>query len=271
MGLFALQKTLTSMQNVYFGTLLQINSRSLHPSLSSLNHVNYMDPIVNFNGFGYDHVKDDYKVIRWLYFYDNAGVDELRREYLDVEPMWEIYNLRCNSWRKLDIKMPCSGSNEKLYVNGMCHWWSLNDDNNYSNAEPRLVSFDLCNEVFLTTPLPSDMVDRYDICHLTFLNGSIGFIMYDETTTFNIRILGELGVKESWDKIFTVELLPYIERPIGVGKKGDIFFRKDDDELVSSDLSIQMIKELDAKGCECWCYIAIYKDSLLPIEGLLTI
>lgn len=95
--------------------------------------------------------------------------------------------------------------------------------------------------------------------------------MYDETTTFNIRILGELGLKESWAKIFTVQLLPCIGRPIGAGKKGDIFFRKDDDELVRFDLSTQMIKDLGVKGYEFWCQIAIYKDSLLPMGGLLSI
>jgi len=244
------------------------NEFKVIPSSPFLSQSPYMDPIVYFNGFGYDHVRDDYKVVQWLYFYDNAGVDESRREYLDVQPMWEIYSLRSNSWRKLDIKMPCSSSNEKFYVNGVCHWWSLKDDNNRSNVEACLVSFDLCNEVFLTTPLPSDMDGRYDFCHLTFLNRSIAFIMYDETTTFNIRVLGEFGVKESWVKIFIVELLPCIGHPIGTGKKGDIFFRKDDDELVWFDLSTLMIKELGVKGYKIWCHIAIYKDSLLPIGGL---
>lgn len=95
------------------------NEFKVIPSSPFLSQSRYMVPVVEFNGFGYDHVRDGYKVIRWLYFDDNAGVDEPKREYLYVEPMWEIYSLRSNSWRKLDIKMPSSGSNDNLYVSGV--------------------------------------------------------------------------------------------------------------------------------------------------------
>jgi molecular chaperone HtpG len=254
------------------------------PFLSQLSQSRYVDPIVYFNGFGYDRVRDDYKVIRWLSYYpitdvdepwdedlslDNTGVDEPKEKYLDVDRMWEIYSLRSNSWRKLDIEMPCRHANEKLYMDGVCHWWSILDGINCYEVEPRLVSFDLCNEVCLTTPLPSDIIERYDLLHLTLLNGSIAFIIYDETTTFHIRILGEFGVKESWVEVFVVEPLPGIERPIGAGKNGHIFFRKDDNEIVWFDLSTQMIEELGVKGNKYYgCHIIIYKDTLLPTGGL---
>jgi len=131
------------------------------------------------------------------------------------------------------------------------------------------VSFDLYNEVFLTTSWPSDIIERRDLLQLTLLNGSITFIIYDETTTFHIRILSELGVKESWAKVFVVEPLPGIEHPIGAEKKCDIFFRKDDDELVWFDLSIQIIEELGVKGNKYYCgHIIVYNDNLLPIGGL---
>jgi F-box interacting protein len=132
--------------------------------------------------------------------------------------------------------MPSSSTNDKLYIDGMCHWLSRTDDHISFEVERHLVSFDLRNEAFLTTMLPSDITEHYVLLHL--LNGSIAFIKYDETTTFDIRILGEIGVKESWAKIFVVESLPCIECPIGAGKKGDIFYIKDDDELVWSSLHI---------------------------------
>jgi molecular chaperone HtpG len=244
------------------------------PFLSQLSQSRYVDPMVYFSGFGYDHVRDDYKVIRHLTSYPKtddyiSDVDEPWEDDVDFRHMWEIYSLRSNSWRKLDIEMPSTYGIEKLYMNGVCHWWGVLVDDNTAKEEPRLVSFDLCNEVCLTTPWPSDIIERLDLVHLTLLNGSIAFIIYDETTTFHIRILGELGVEESWAKVFVVEPLPGIERPIGVGKKGDIFFIKDDDELVWFDLSTQMIEELGVKGNKYYRGdIIIYKDSLLPIGGL---
>jgi molecular chaperone HtpG len=258
------------------------NEFKVIPSSPFLYQSRYYDPMVDCHGFGYDHLKDDYKVIRWMCFFpitdvdepweedlslDNTSVDEPMEEDLDLCPMWEIYSLRSNSWRKLNIEMPCSRAYEKLYMDEVCHWLSQTDDPNSYEVERCLVSFDLCNEVFLTTMLPSDITERYVLLHLTLLNGSIAFIKYDETTTFDIRILGEIGVNESWAKVF-VELLPCIERPIGVGKKGDIFFIKDDDELVWFDLSTQMIEDLGVKGHKDFCHIIIYKDNLLPIGGL---
>jgi molecular chaperone HtpG len=243
------------------------NEFKVIPSSPFLSQSRYMTPLVPFHGFSYDHVRDDYMVIRYLSFSDTDTDEPRKEDYSYVDPMWEIYTLRSNSWRKLDFEMPYSCANEKLYVDGMCHWWTLSDDNNRSDVDPRLVSFDLCNEVFLTTNLPSDMVGRHNTLHLTLLNGSIAFIIYDETTTFHIRIFGELGVDESWTNVFIVDPLPSIEHPIRAGKKGDIFFRKYDDELVWFDMNTRMIKDLGVKGYKYNCHIIIYKGSLIPIGG----
>ena len=247
------------------------------PSSPFLYQSSHTEPEVTYHGFGYDHVRDDYKVVRWISFYIITDDEEPWQEYLDFEPiwlLWEIYSLRSNSWRKLDIEMPfCWPVNKKLHLEGVCHWITQMDDKNTSDQEsPRVVSFDLCNEVFLTTPLPSDIVESLDFMCLTLLNEAIAVIIYDETTTFQISILGELGVKESWTKIFNVEPLPCIASPIGIGKKGDIFFRNNDDEVVWFDSNTQIIKELGlkigVKGRLDTCNIVIYKDSLLPIGGL---
>jgi len=232
----------------------------------------YMQPLVYSNDFCYDHVRDDYKVIRRLSFFYIINIDEQWVEDSYVDPMWEIYSLRSNSWRKLNIEIPCCNSenspNEKAHVDGMCHWLSLTDESNCHSVEPHMVSFDLYNEVFLTTPLLSGVVELYDSLHLTLLNGSIAFILQDQENTFHVRILGELGVKESWTKIFIVDPLPCIERLIGMGIKGSIFFKKYDNELIWFDLSTRMIEEIGVKGCEYYCQIIIYKDGLLPIENL---
>jgi hypothetical protein len=38
--------------------------------------------------------------------------------------------------------------------------------------------------------------------------------------------LGELGVKESWTNLFTVDILPSIEHPIEPEEKNIIFFER---------------------------------------------
>jgi hypothetical protein len=81
------------------------------------------------------------------------------------------------------------------------------------------------------------------------LNGSIAFIVnYEEKATFHISILGELGVKESWTKLFIVGPLPCLEYPIGAGKKGNILIRKKDNKLAWFDLSTGMIDEIGVRA-----------------------
>lgn len=72
---------------------------------------------------------------------------------------------------KLDVHVPQSFHEIvgfQVYMNGMCHWLGE------SAPGDCLVSFDLRNEVFLTTPMPSDMVEIR-----TFINSTYEFNMAD--------------------------------------------------------------------------------------------
>lgn len=105
--------------------------------------------------------------------------------------------------------------------------------------------------MLFTTPTPLDLDDWFDDgmrwLILAVLNGFITLISYHvKMATLNISILGELGMEESWIKFFTVAPLPCVERPIGVGTKGEIIFLRKDGELAWFDLSTHMIGEL---GC----------------------
>ncbi|GAU21381.1 hypothetical protein TSUD_32100 [Trifolium subterraneum] len=207
------------------------------------------------HGIGYDHLKDDYKVIRRVEF-DNRSFDFLFDRELSMEedlaiskePLWEIYSLRSNSWKKLDVDMSMVMFPEEVeyiarfYMDGMCHWWDNVEKD--SSDKTYFVSFDVSNEVFFTTPMP-DVDDTFDLRlvkrRLVMLNGSITSW---ETGTLQISILGEIGVKESWTKLFIVGPLPYFNRPIGAGKNGDIFFVNKDVELACFNLDTGTIVEL---------------------------
>ncbi|KAK7393034.1 hypothetical protein VNO78_21485 [Psophocarpus tetragonolobus] len=247
----------------------------------------FRDPMIRFHGFGYDHVRDDYKVIRRVHFYEliSSDLDPLNVSWEDVSwgdvsipPLWEIYSLKRNSWRKLDVDMPeCYHENTgfHVYTDGMCHWRGES-----VGPEECLVSFDLINEAFIITPMPSDIDeirafisstnDEFDFKmdrHLVLLNGSIALISYYiETTFFHISILGELGVQKSWTKLFIIGPLPYVYTPIGVGKKGDIFLRQEDNELVWYNLNTNVIEKLGITGMNDCCRTGIYRENLLLLE-----
>jgi molecular chaperone HtpG len=207
---------------------------------------------------GYDRVKDDYKVIQFT----TCTPHDLHESAVSFS---EIYSLRNNSWRKIGINMPRSCiRNDKVYMDGVYHWW----DNSETHTD--LVSFDFSSKSSFTTPVPSYMDDNSDrsikVCRqLVILNGYIALILnYTDTSTFHISILGELGVKESWTKLFIIGPLPCLEYPVGAGKKGKILFRRKDHELVWFDLNTGMIDEIGITTTER-CNILYHKESILPI------
>jgi len=212
----------------------------------------YVRVMNQIHGFGYDYIRDDYKVIQYVDFHTNMSK-------VSYDPLWEIYSLKSNSWRKLDLDTTtfyhCPiGVLEQVYMNGVCHWLGR-DETNIDNVY--LVSFDLGNEVFFLTSILLTMDDNIDSdlvdTHLVILNESIALISNDlKISIFHISILGEIGVNESWIKLFTVGPLSCIGRPIGVWKNGDIFFVKEneeDEELAKCDLITHTIQEL---GITIW-------------------
>jgi hypothetical protein len=88
-----------------------------------------------------------------------------------------------------------------IVMDGICHWWSESE-----NCDKHfLVSFNLSNEVFLTTTIPlyipSDIYPNFLFSfvksHLVVFNGSITSISWYllDKTTYHISIFGELDVK----------------------------------------------------------------------------
>ncbi|RHN40557.1 putative F-box associated interaction domain-containing protein [Medicago truncatula] len=178
------------------------------------------------------------------------------------EPFWEMYSLKRDSWRKLDgfDDMPVSypGIMSMVNLNGFCHWLTQGPD---------VVSFDFSKETFVATTLPSsDVRHRSYSFALVELNESLSVIYnYDRTPDFHIWVLGEVGVKESWTKLFVVG--PYnclIVCPISVGNKNRIFFREEDSELGWLDLSTQRVERFEVQGKSFCTYMVIYQENLLP-------
>jgi len=245
------------------------------PSVSVQHYVKVVDQL---HGFGYDFVRDDYKIIRYVEFYTDlfsffdAQVN-ISLSNVVYDPFWEIYSLKSNSWRKLDLDMTTFyrspvGVPEQVYMNGVCHWLGESEtyiDNVY------LVSFDLGTEEFALTFIPSDVDNNINFelvdTHLILLNESIALISNDaQMNTFHISILGEIGVKKSWIKLFIVGPLSYLGDPIGAGKNGEIFVAKEDNELARCDLNTHTIQELGIKGVFHRCQMVIYKKSLLSFS-----
>lgn len=101
------------------------------PHKPSVSVKHYVKVIEQLHGFGYDFVRDDYKIIRYVEFYTDlfsffdAQVN-VSLSNVVYDPVWEIYSLKSNFWRKLDLDMttfyrsPISVP-EQVCMKGVCH------------------------------------------------------------------------------------------------------------------------------------------------------
>ncbi|XP_058732594.1 F-box/kelch-repeat protein At3g06240-like [Vicia villosa] len=235
-----------------------------YPPGSVFEDLPIIPTISNIHGFGYDLVTNDYKLIRYF-----CIVDYYNSTDPNENTLWQIYSLKSNSWRDLKIKMPNYSWNNKLtdhigdaiYFRGMCHWWGCED----YFGEVMLVSFNLAEEVVITTPTKpiSCGFSKY----MVVLNDSIAMIEDENIFYFSILILGEIGVAESWTRLFRIGPLSDVNKPIGVGKNGDIFLNRYS-EIENFNLDTEMIEEIGFSGEFNQSQIIIYNDSLLPIGGI---
>ncbi|XP_057760692.1 putative F-box protein At3g16210 [Arachis stenosperma] len=196
------------------------------------------DRHVSVHGFGYDNVNDDYKVIQCVYYnYSQMLFEE------PVLRIWQIYSLKINYWKKLDLEMTMKENVDKAsiaYLNGVCHWWGSEFATN-GLEEQVLVSFNLSTETFRTTSIVwVQENDDSSTRTLVVLNESVTLISsFAQNNFIEISILGEVGVKESWVKLFTLGPFPsewlY---PLRMGNKCDVIFyiRDDSNELASFDV-----------------------------------
>nr|KYP34435.1 F-box/kelch-repeat protein At3g06240 family [Cajanus cajan] len=221
--------------------------------------------MVHTPGFWYDNVNDDYKLLQ----HAACFLDDLK----ETKYFWQIYSLKSNSWKKLDLDTICASKICKpmgpmVNLNGSLHWWGTKH-HDIATKEDLLISFDKSNEMFHITPIDCPTNSYYVNRYLAVFNGSIAVISnYFKTNILDISILGEIAVKESWTKLLTITPLPCFELPIFVGNKGIIFFIKEDGELGCFDFRTQLSKEIGIRGVNYNSKILIYSESFVPFEGI---
>ncbi|MED6165531.1 hypothetical protein PIB30_100412, partial [Stylosanthes scabra] len=236
-----------------------------------------------YEGFGYDSLRDDYILIRKGEYSGIGGYIADSGED-DPSDFREIYYPNGQLRRRLSDNFfeedPSDLIGFTIYLNGTCHWRSvvLQEDSYVASLGTykgrfvdTLFSVDIGNTKFTTTTISEwefnkdinikDLVDR----KLVALNSYVATIsMCLKTKCIDISILAEIGVNESWVKLFTIRPLSSIEGIMGIGIKGDLLLRKNDDELVSFDLGTQQIQEIGIKGSRL-SQTLIYEKNFLPI------
>jgi F-box interacting protein len=226
--------------------------------------------MVDTVSFGFDHKRNEFKVMRIRYVTEreppvritNLGVPVLR-----LKQVAEVYRLRSGgSWRKLAVNgdVPHSSTpntrSRWAYANGVCFWWTSRRVKN-----EKIIAFDVSEEVFRTTPLPDASVlgRPSDVRALTVLNESVAMLVVRneskwEGKSFDLWVLLEFGVKESWTPLLRIEAFPGLEWPLGFWKNGELFMENREGQLVYYDPFTKAVTKVEVNGN----YIGMVEESL---------
>lgn len=157
----------------------------------SMRHINQQVVV----GFGFSSRDGDYKVVRIVGSYGPIA----RSSSVDI---LSLSNL---TWKSLG-ETPCQIFDRpaQALVNERLHWptWPIN-----RNSSARLLlSFDLSDEQFREVPKPEcGSLDQFNH-HLLVLGGCLSASVYSGAGFFEIWVMKEYGVKESWIKEYAIDI-----------------------------------------------------------------
>lgn len=175
-------------------------------------------------GFGFDHVANDYKVVRIVW----------PSRSMNYPRQVEVYSVNKGCWRQIEVEL------EFELIHGTCrsivkgdpYWVGLKD--RWENKGTFFLSFDVQNEAFRMIPWP-DHIHVVDNCKAFYS-------MFDFKETFAIMTCNsddkrKLNVdvcemddegKCSWSKKFSVGPVLGMDRLVGCLRNGEIVGEKSD-------------------------------------------
>ncbi|KAL6976163.1 hypothetical protein U1Q18_024953 [Sarracenia purpurea var. burkii] len=216
-------------------------------------------------GFSFLPEIDDYRVVRILY------VEKYNPLFLPrVLPAVEIYSLRTNSWRTIEILIPYFIINpiSKAFLNRCIHWMATRTRKNHH--DDFIVSFDMVGEMFQEIKLPNCSLDG------GALTGSVAvlreslclFARGNEAgnEVWEIWAMKEYGVVESWSKQFIINNNEGISWPLGFMKNGEVILGTIEGELSLYDTKSQQVKDLYMHGNPDMVDIFPFVESLVLLD-----
>ncbi|XP_059439110.1 F-box/kelch-repeat protein At3g23880-like [Corylus avellana] len=222
-------------------------------------------------GFGFDAKTSDYKIIKFFSLFDpNESY-----YYEGNAPRYrlsEVYSLSSDSWRKVDSRPDLINVRAiDTYTNGMASWEACFD------VWKGVLSFDMSGEVFLKTPLPVDVDDVLNSPgwkNFFVLNESIAMAFWSGDKELlemccDIWLLLDVGVKDSWTRLFTIGPITGIERPLTWG--GPLRFWKNDAMFCTTNYRFALYnpftKERTNLPIPSYSCSVTYMETLISIKG----
>ena len=154
----------------------------------------------------------------------------------------------------------------------MLSWWARHRD----KCNQCIFSFDMSNELFLTTTLPDNSAigyRHYSQRRFFLLNELVSLVIFiediewSESFFFHIWSLLEFGVSKSWIKLFTIGPPMGIEKPLGFLKNDSMFLENNEGKLLLYNLSTKEMTNLQVGGEPKSLQMITYVESLISVKG----
>ncbi|KAL4628856.1 hypothetical protein ACB092_05G268000 [Castanea dentata] len=220
------------------------------------------------HGFGYHAPTNEYKVARIMHFDDYIAMVEICA--LNSSREWHSFKLRADFYLQ--------GGETSVFMNGRLHWlaqkYHTREDYTRLNF---ILSFDLGfeigdeNIVYHEVPIPKVFEikeDQYSLdgAHIAMLNGLLALYGWlDET--YDVWVMKEYGVVESWTKLYIIDYGIILGRVIGFKKNGEVLVtRNDRDLLLYEPNSQRIIWDLQKNYVSSYFYLDNYVESLVLFD-----
>jgi F-box interacting protein len=223
--------------------------------------------------FGYDSRINDYKVVRIV-----------METYLDTTVEVEVWSLaRGGAWKSLNNNVPVGSALDTYhhaFVNGAIHWVQDYETNQQQEEEEEeeeecivsIVALDMADESFRNLEIRQTRrecpprISKYhgdgDQCWLALFE----FVSH---SSYNLWVMKEYGVAESWTKLFNVCLLSPVEgpciRPFGFTKSGQVAVKLGDGTLKSYDPKDKQFRDFGNRGYEYY-FMDSFVESLVLLD-----
>ena len=244
-------------------------------------------------GFGYDHVTNDYKVVRVVHTWSHPS-----------PPHVDLYKLSTGVWEDIShvsLSYLFLATTSQAYVNGASHWIASKWD--VSSLVSVIVLFNMHDETFSEMILPSSLINEsrsfYDEMFLFVSEESLCLVdnNYDKRKPIDIWMMKEYGAPDSWVKQFSIQNNQFAQhiplrddifwtpysgnaaptdfeianeflKPMAIRKNGEILWEGNRRLLVSVDHTGERFKDADVGNLSNdWCYnpryVSYYKESLV--------
>ncbi|KAF7152934.1 hypothetical protein RHSIM_Rhsim01G0117500 [Rhododendron simsii] len=216
------------------------------------------------HGFGYDSITDDYKMVRFVQFFE-FGTDNFVSSV-------KVYTMKSNSWQKIRDFPYCLyyGQGCAVLVGSALHWVARRLP---SDAAKFVAALDLTTEDYRVVPQPEFSDNAFEM-NVAELGGCLCILCDYDQVRVDVWVMKDCGVKESWSKLFSVaqpEVIPSFESviPVAYSKSGcEVLLVQDNTKLVWYDLEHKTIKKIKTHGRITDGFESfVCVESLVPLNG----